>query len=77
MRDPPVVHLTNGWILCLNPSLEMFNPNTTAFGNDENDNGPVGLSVLITISVASFCTILALIFCITVGLVYIKHKRYI
>ena len=77
MRDPPVVNLTNGWILHLNASSEMFNPSLTAFGNDKNDNGSLGLSFLITISIASFCTILALIFCITVGLVYIKHKRYV
>ena len=76
MRDPPIVHLPNGWILCLNASLSHNISNTTAFGNDhENDNGPLSLWVLITISVASFCTILALIFCITVGLVYIKYKR--
>ena len=76
MRNPPVVNLSNGWILCtcFNASS---NTTVTEFGNDENDNGSLGLSFLITISVASFCAIIALIFCITVGLVYIKYKRYI
>ena len=82
MRDPPIVNLSNGWILCtcFNASpIHGNNSNTTvtSFGNDENDNGSLGLSFLITISVASFCAIIALIFCITVGLVYIKHKKYV
>ena len=70
MRDPPVVYLSHGWVLCLNVSLNKTTP--TVVGNDES----LGLPVLITVGATSFCTVLALIFCVIVGLVYIKHKRY-
>ena len=72
MRDPPVVQLPHGWILSLNGTFS-----SKIFNNSKNDNGsPEYLPVLIIVSVTSFCTILALIFCIIVGILYIKHKRY-
>jgi len=69
MRAPPIVYLSHGWILCLKL-------NKTVTSDDDNDKSTfIGLSVLITVSVTGLCTILALILCITIGLVYIKYKR--
>ena len=72
MRDPPVVQLPYGWILSLNGTVDSKFDN-----NSKNDNGSREyLPVLIVVGVTSFCTILSLIFCIAVALLYIKHERY-
>ena len=78
MRDPPVVQLPHGWILSLNETVDSkFDYATKYHNNSNNDNGSLEyLPILIVVSVTSFCTILALILCITVGILYIKHKRY-
>lgn len=67
-RDPPVIYLSHGWILCLNTSSKPSKIETKFNGNDD---------MLITVSFASLSTILALLLCIiiTAGIVYIKHKR--
>ena len=65
-RNPPTIHLTNGWILCLNLSLE------PAKGVAEFDSDANPLPMLIIVGIAS----LAMILCITIGLIiYIKYKR--
>ena len=83
MRDPPVVHLIHGWILCLNANLTKAttaspsptaNPSPTAHHNCDNITS-LTLAIMITVGSVSFCVILALITCIIVGLVYIRQKR--
>lgn len=65
-KNPPAVHLSNGWILCLNLSSE---PET------EFNNGANALPMLITVGVASLCIILILLLCTITGIIYIKYKR--
>ena len=80
MRDPPVFYLPYGWILCLSIDFITASPSPARFDNDDDnddDNTSIGMAMAITIGIAGFCTILALIMCITIGLVYIKCKRYV
>ena len=73
-RNPPVVHLSQGWILCLS-----IHNNSTATdmssSSNNNSNISLGLWMLIVVCVASLCTILALLLFITTAIIYINHKR--
>ena len=80
MRNPPVFYLPYGWILSLNIDFIKASPSPARFANDDdndNDNTSIGMAMAITVGIAGFCAILALIMCITIGLVYMKCKRYL
>ena len=71
-RNPPVVHLPHGWVLCLNISSESKDetePRSSSSGTS------LGLSMMIVVGVASLCTILALLLCITIGIIHLKYRR--
>ena len=70
-RNPPVVHLSHGWIVCLNMHMN----ETEVDRSSSSSSISLGLSMLIVVSIASLCTILALLLCITSAVVYIKHRR--
>lgn len=70
-RNPPVVHLSRGWILCLNISSK----SETKFDSNTSSTS-IALPMLIIVSVAAICTILALLLCIVIGMVYMKYRRY-
>ena len=67
-RDPPAVHLSHGWILCLNISSEA----QTGFASSSMS---LGLSMMIAAGVASLCTVISLLLCITIGIIYMKYRR--
>lgn len=69
-RNPPVVHLPRGWILCLNISSE-----SKAETESSSSSTFLGLSMMIVVGVASLCTILALLLCISIGIIYVKYRR--
>ena len=71
-RNPPVVHLSHGWILCLNISS---GPTKSEADFESEDNSSLNITILITICVTSLCAILTLLLCITTGMIYIKYKR--
>ena len=72
-RNPPVVHLSQGWILCL--SIHNNSTATDMSSSSNNSSISLGLWMLIIVCVASLCTILALLLCITTAIIYINHKR--
>jgi len=63
MRNPPLIYLTHGWILCLNISSTEFN------SDDES------LSKMSTMSIGCLCAIIALLICINIGRILIKHRN--
>jgi len=67
-RYPPAAHLSHGWILCLNISSEAKTGSTSS-------SMSLGLSMMITVGVASICTIISLLLCITIGIIYMKYRR--
>ena len=81
MRDPPVFYLPYGWILSLSIDFIKASPSPARFvvddDDNDNDNTSIGMAMAITVGIAGFCAILALIMCITIGLVYMKYKRYL
>ena len=72
-RNPPVVRLSQGWILCLSIHDNGTVDDTSSSSN--NSSMSLGLWMLIVVCVASLCTILALLLCITTAVIYTKHKR--
>lgn len=74
-RNPPVVHLSHGWILCLSIHDNGTVDDTSSSSNSSGMS--LGLWMLIVVCVASLCTILALLLCITTAITYVIHKRYV